>query len=377
MKNKLKKKSILIDSRWIRSLNIDGIGNFTLNVLIELTKNNQFDFFIIISSQEIENLLKSKLQNIEINFIQHKFDINSIKGSIKLLKIIKEIKPNIFFSPNLSITGFLFIKNHYVVIHDLIPLKFPELFKNASLKFKLFYATKLFQKLSTLTCKKVIAVSQNTKKDIKKILKIKESKIEVITEGVTNFDTELNIELLSKKFNIKDNYLLFVGRHEKYKNIDKVINAYLDLTENIKENLSLVIIGKSNNVVTPDLKILSKQNNKIIFLESLSPEDLSLFYKNAKILVHLSEYEGFGLTVLEAMSYGIPVIASNISSIPEVVGDSSFLVDITNKREIIDKINLLISDEELYKKISKSVKERSKIFTWKKTSEQLLQIFDF
>jgi glycosyltransferase involved in cell wall biosynthesis len=375
MKNKLKKKSILVDARWIRSLNIDGIGNFTLNVLIELTKNTQFDFFIIINSQEIENLLQSKLQNIEINFIQHKFDINSIKGSIKLLEILKKIQPNVFFSPNLSITGFLFIKNHYVVIHDLIPLKFPELFENASLKFKLFYATKVFQKLSILTCKKVIAVSQNTKKDIKEILKIKEEKIKVITEGVTHFETKLNKEILSKKFNIANEYLLFVGRHEKYKNIDKVINAYLNLPENIKETLSLVIIGKSNNLVTPDLKKLGN-NNKIIFLESLSPEDLSLFYKSAKILVHLSEYEGFGLTVLEAMSYGIPVIASNISSIPEVVGDSSFLVDINNEKEIIDKIKILISDQELYKKISNSVKERSKIFTWKKTSEQLLQIFD-
>jgi glycosyltransferase involved in cell wall biosynthesis len=375
MKNKLKKKSILVDARWIRSLNIDGIGNFTLNVLIELTKNTQFDFFIIINSQEIENLLQSKLQNIEINFIQHKFDINSIKGSIKLLEILKKIQPNVFFSPNLSITGFLFIKNHYVVIHDLIPLKFPELFENASLKFKLFYATKVFQKLSILTCKKVIAVSQNTKKDIKEILKIKEEKIKVITEGVTHFETKLNKEILSKKFNIDNEYLLFVGRHEKYKNIDKVINAYLNLPENIKETLSLVIIGKSNNLVTPELKKLGN-NNKIIFLESLSPEDLSLFYKSAKILVHLSEYEGFGLTVLEAMSYGIPVIASNISSIPEVVGDSSFLVDINNEKEIIDKIKILISDQELYKKISNSVKERSKIFTWKKTSEQLLQIFD-
>lgn len=375
MKNKLKKKSILVDARWIRSLNIDGIGNFTLNVLIELTKNTQFDFFIIINSQEIENLLQSKLQNIEINFIQHNFDINSIKGSIKLLEIIKKIQPNVFFSPNISITGFLFIKNHYVVIHDLIPLKFPELFKNASLKFKLFYATKVFQKLSILTCKKVIAVSQNTKKDVKKILKIKEEKIKVITEGVAHFETELNKEILSKKFNIANEYLLFVGRHEKYKNIDKVINAYLNLPENIKENLSLVIIGKSNNLVTPDLKKLGN-NNKIIFLESLSPEDLSLFYKSAKILVHLSEYEGFGLTVLEAMSYGIPVIASNISSIPEVVEDSSFLVDINNEKEIIDKITILINDIELYKKISKSVKERSKIFTWKKTSEQLIHIFD-
>lgn len=377
MKNKLKKKSILVDARWIRSLNIDGIGNFTLNVLIELTKNTQFDFFIIINSQEIENLLQSKLQNIEINFIQHKFDINSIKGSIKLLEILKKIQPNVFFSPNLSITGFLFIKNHYVVIHDLIPLKFPELFENASLKFKLFYATKVFQKLSILTCKKVIAVSQNTKKDIKEILKIKEEKIKVITEGVTHFETKLNKEILSKKFNIDNEYLLFVGRHEKYKNIDKVINAYLNLPENIKETLSLVIIGKSNNLVTPELKKLGKENKKIIFLESLSPEDLSLFYKSAKILVHLSEYEGFGLTVLEAMSYGIPVIASNISSIPEVVGDSSFLVDINNEKEIIDKITILINDIELYKEISKSVKERSKIFTWKKTSEQLLHIFDF
>ncbi|MFN4150930.1 MAG: glycosyltransferase family 4 protein [Candidatus Sericytochromatia bacterium] len=377
MENKLKKKSILVDARWIRSLNIDGIGNFTLNVLIELTKNTQFDFFIIINSQEIENLLKYKFQNIEINFIQHNFDINSIKGSIKLLKIIKKIKPNVFFSPNLSITGFLFIKNHYVVIHDLIPLKFPELFKSASLKFKLFYATKVFQKLSILTCKKVIAVSQNTKKDVKEILKIKEEKIKVITEGVTHFETELNREFLSKKFNINNDYLLFVGRHERYKNIDKVINAYLNLPENIKENLSLVIIGKSNNLVTPNLKKLGKENKKIIFLESLSPQDLSLFYKNAKILVHLSEYEGFGLTVLEAMSYGIPVIASNISSIPEVVGDSSFLVDINKEKEIIDKITILINDIELYKKISKSVKERSKIFTWKKTSEQLIHIFDF
>lgn len=365
-------KKILIDARWIRSLNIDGIGNFTLNVIIELTKYKDINFIIVSSSNQVENFIKSKVNLENISFITHQYDINSIKGAIKFSSLVSKTSPDIVFSPNVSITGFLPIKNHFVVVHDLIPIIFPDLFKNAGLKFKLFYSNKFIQRLSLFFCSKIIAVSNNTKKDLSNYLKIAEDKIDVITEGVIKLENTHNI---SSQFKIDKEYLLFVGRHEKYKNIDKVIEVYKQLPELIRVKYNLVIIGKSNPNITPNLKLISSDNKNILFFESLKPEELAYFYKNAKLLIHLSEYEGFGLTILEAMSYGIPVVASNISSIPEVVGKYDFLVDINNKLDILNKINTLLEDELLYKSTSIKLKKRAEEFSWSITAKQLIKIF--
>ncbi len=366
---------IIIDTRWIRSLKIDGIANFTLNITRELLKS-EHQFILITNSNEITDFLKLSLGNVKPVFYYTNCSVNSFKNVYLIPKIISKLKPDIYFSPCYPFFSPL-IKGcrHVGVIHDLIPLIFPEMFKNASKKFRLFYCNKLVQKLIIKKLDTVITVSKSTKNDLINLLGINLGKINIITEGCRLEDIAEK-EDLPEKFNINKEFFLFVGRHEPYKNISGLIKIYNQLPENIKNTYLLVIIGKFDQNTQILFSLVKKLNEekRVIFIDSVMPEQLPLFYKKAKILLHLSLYEGFGLTILEAMRYGLPVIGYNVSSIPEVAGDVGILAEPGNDTDIIENIIKLIDNKELYRDLKFKGIERAKSFTWENSAKQVLEI---
>jgi len=367
---------IVIEARWIKCP-VDGISSFTLNIIKELlTIDSKNEYILLINSESVKNFIETYIQKdvSKISYILD-FSLSSLKNIYKLPKIILELKADIYFSPNYSFFNLFISKCKKIsVVHDLIPLIFSEMFKNASLKFKIFYCNKYLQKFVLNNLDEIVTVSESSKKDLLKYLNLREDKIKVISEGTTNFNIEKNFDsdITANK------YFLFVGRHEIYKNISTLIEVYNLLPQNIKDEYKLLIIGKFNDKVTPKLKTLVAKyylEKNIIFFDSIIPDKLHYFYKNAKMLIHLSLYEGFGLTILESMSYGIPVIASNVSSIPEVIGNAGILVNPNNHNQIIDSIIKLIDDKNLYKELSDKSIERAKFFNWENTAKQLLEIF--
>lgn len=371
-------KKIILDGRWIRSINIDGIGNFTLNIIKKLIQSDKNEYILLLNSTEIEEKMFSNEFN-SIRIIQVANSINSIKSILEIRKIIKEIKPDIYFSPCYSFLE-MFLGNKIIkisVIHDLIPIIYSNLFKKASFKFKLFFCNKIAQKIFISKIDKIISVSESTKKDLNKYLGINLNKISVITEGFESNNIDFDENYIKNKYNIDFEFFLFVGRHEIYKNIGKLIEIYSKLDIEIKNKYKLVIIGKFNentNIFLEQVKNLKEEKN-IIFINSVSFDELQFFYKKAKILLHFSLYEGFGLTLLESMANKTPVIAYNTSSIPEVVSDSGILVEIDNEEQIFNAIEKLLTDNEFYDFISKKGLERAKYFSWEKTKEQIEAIF--
>jgi glycosyltransferase involved in cell wall biosynthesis len=108
----------------------------------------------------------------------------------------------------------------------------------------------------------------------------------------------------------------------------------------------------------------------------VSDEDLPMFYNCADIFVYPSLYEGFGLPPLEAMACGIPVITSNTSSLPEVIGDAGIMVDPTDDKSLSDAMYSVLTDKELWQHMSNNGLQRSKIFTWEKAAKEILEIYD-
>lgn len=369
-------KKIILDARWIRSKNVDGIGNFTFNVIKRLLVNKNHDYYVIVQSEGMEDFLKEKL-SFEFNSIVIDEPVNSLKSIFKIRKIVSTLKPDIYFSPCYSFLE-LFITNcqKISVIHDIIPVLFPELFKKASLKFKLFFCNKSIQKLFTSKIDKIIAVSESTKKDLNKVLNVPLTKVTVITEGFDFSESITDSDFIKNKYKLDQEFFLFVGRHEIYKNIHTLIKTYSKLSNEIKNQYKLVIIGKYNENTTyfKNLAIDLKEEN-IYFLNSVEFNELPAFYKKAKLLIHLSLYEGFGLTLLEAMSQGTPVIASNISSIPEVVGDAGILVNSDDEKTIISTIERFLTDSVFYNYYAKKSLERASFFNWDKTAKQIEEIF--
>jgi glycosyltransferase involved in cell wall biosynthesis len=369
---------IIIDTRWIRSLKIDGIANFTLNITRELLNSgSQYDWLLLVESDEIADYLVN-YTGAEAKKFFYRVDcsVNSLKNFYLVPKIISELKADIFFSPCYPFFSPFVKIRHIGVVHDLIPLIFPEMFKDSTFKFKLFYCNRFFQQKSLNHLSTIITVSHSTKNDLVKYLGQKPERIKVIVEGSNLFNPDA--EYNPQPTGINGEYFLFVGRHEKYKNIDTLIRVYHQLPENIKNKYSLLIIGKFAGTYSRDLMELVRQGGeekRVKFIDSVMPEELPGYYKNAKILIHLSLYEGFGLTVAEAMNFGLPVIASDRSSIPEVVGDGGILVNPQDIGQVTEAIIKLIENAELYKKLSENGRQRAGQFTWQKSAQQLREIF--
>ncbi|MFN8671859.1 MAG: glycosyltransferase family 1 protein [Candidatus Sericytochromatia bacterium] len=379
-------KKIIFDARWIRNINLDGIGNFTLNTLkylIKIEKEAQINtkiellYFIIIQNKEIESFIKKEFPEIKNLFIIEN-DINSLKAILKINNLIFKVKPDIFFSPCYSFLEFFLIKTYKIaVVHDLIPIIFPNSFINASFKFKLFYCNKIIQRFFINASNKIVAVSNSTKNDLNKYLNINLSKISVIMEGFDKNIQKDDYNYLNDKYALKNNFFLFVGRHEEYKNIDKLIYIYSKLSYEIKNNYKLIIIGKEKEITTKLKKLVEdlKEENHIIFFSNIIFEDLIGFYQKAKILLHFSKYEGFGLTLLESMSQGTPVIANNTSSIPEVIGEAGILVNVENEIEIVNSIEKLLKDTNYYDLLVKKSIKQANLFNWENTAKSFRELF--
>jgi len=226
--------------------------------------------------------------------------------------------------------------------------------------------------------KKVIAVSENTKKDLIHLYKVPENKITVIYEGC-----EDEFKIQNSKFKIMESlcngkYLLFIGRLEARKNICGIIEAFEILKSKYHIPHKLILAGNfghgKENVKNKIAN--SKYKEDIILPGYVRDEEKFEMMKNADAFLFPSFYEGFGLPILEAQSAGVPVVTSNISSMPEVSGNGAILVDPNKTEEIADAVQKLISEEGYKNDIIKKGLENVKRFSWDKCAEEIAQLIN-
>lgn len=263
-----------------------------------------------------------------------------------------------------------------VTVHDLSIYKFPKLFPKGQ-----FLNTKLEIPNALKTAKKIIAVSQSVKQDLKKIFNIPEHKIKVIYNGINKElfqkSPELEIEKIKKQHCIKENYILFLGTLEPRKNIETLIEAYELFQKNSIVKYQLVIAGKEGWTAGKIHKkaLHSPYKKNIIFTGYVSPENLNALFSKAKVFVFPSLREGFGTPVIEAMAKKIPVITSNVESLPEITAGSAILINPKKKEEISEAMELILNNEELRTKLIEKGFKRAKEFCWEKCAKETLKIY--
>lgn len=226
---------------------------------------------------------------------------------------------------------------------------------------------------------KIIAVSHYTKKDLIKHLGIPEEKITVVYEGVDHriFKPTQGLRL------IPDPYILYVGSEHPRKNLASLLNAFKKVKEEKRfENLKLVKVGKGGGreadfrkQTLNTIQALGLEK-EVIFTEFVSEEELLVYYSGAECFVFTSLFEEFGLTLLEAMACGCPVIASNRTSVPEIVGGAGLLIVPYNVDDISSAIREVLSNESLRKELSKKGIERSSQFSWRKAAEETMKVYE-
>jgi len=247
-------------------------------------------------------------------------------------------------------------------IHDLTIFKYPEIVPKRIIevhKRKLSWVKK--------ECDLVIADSYCTKEDIVHYLKIPSEKIHVIYLGVDSsfYPQDHNkISEIKDKYGIDGEYILAFGAPGFRKNIDGVIKAFKRLQKKIPHNL-VIIGGEEQN------------SERIINLKIVPLSDLPAFFTGASCFVYPSFYEGFGLPVLEAMACGCLVVSSNKGSLKEIIGDSVFVTDPKDSKDIEQKIQeaLNLSDNEYQERINRGFKNANK-FTWENTARETLKVYE-
>jgi glycosyltransferase involved in cell wall biosynthesis len=257
---------------------------------------------------------------------------------------------------------------------DLSYIYFPHLFNASDL-----YQLQNWTKYSAKNAKKILTISESSKRDIIRVYDIPHDRVVVTYPGQkeTYSGEILSMEVLQKTYHILGEYVLFVGTLQPRKNIEKLIEAFSQVVQK-HPHLSLVIVGKHGWLYEDILKAPQKFGvaEKVKFVSFVPDHDLAAFYTHAICYVLPSLYEGFGLPVLEAMAYNCPVITSNVSSLPEAGGDAALYIDPKNAGDIAEKIMSLVENPHLRKELIEKGKKQIKKFSWEKTAKETLAVLE-
>ena len=228
------------------------------------------------------------------------------------------------------------------------------------------------KKILTRKADLILSISENTKNDLIEIYDVPENKVKVVYLANSLISSNcLTIDKLIERYDINKSYLLYVGSRNSYKNFGMLLDIY---SNHFSEKFGLICFG-GNVFNKVELKKIAsiKTSHKVIQLSG-SDDLLASLYKHAFCFVFPSLYEGFGIPPLEAMSMGCPVIASNASSIPEVVDDAAIQFAPHSKDKLIDAIESLY-DESKRNDLIKRGFEQEKKFNWDKMANETLDIY--
>lgn len=283
--------------------------------------------------------------------------------------------PSVFFNTE-QILPLFAPKRSVVTVHDLAYEIFPREYAPRHRAYLQFVTRHAVHK-----AKKIIAVSERTKRDISKYYAVPQRKIEVIYHGFMHNQLkdpeDVAHDINARKLLPTHNpYFLFVGRLEKKKNIVRLIEAFEYFCARTKEPFDLVLAGAPGfgyEQIAYAIKH-SPYASRIHESGYVSPEVKTVLYTHAFAFVFISLYEGFGLPVLEAQNAGIPVIASDTSSIPEVVGKAGIMVDPQDPVAVAKAMEDLLVHKKLRPYLIKKGYENLERFSWKQSAQQTLDL---
>jgi glycosyltransferase involved in cell wall biosynthesis len=261
-----------------------------------------------------------------------------------------------------------------VTIHDMQYVYYPGYFS----KTKLLY-WKYLLPLSATRSDVILTVSENTKADIANFLNIPKNKIFVTYEApkfCADSGEDAPLPTVMKKYGIRHNYILSVASLLPHKNLDRLIEAFALLEDKIDHQL--VLAGIKGHALDEIRKMIGnklKQPSRVAILGYISNQDLEAIYKRASLFILPSLFEGFGIPLLEAMSLGCPVAASNKTSIPEVVGDAALLFDPNSANQIAEAIFSVVSDKTCRERLIDRGRQRVKLFSWEKMAGETIDAY--
>ena len=367
---------IVIDARRIRDF---GIGTYIRSLIQALSKIDSTNQYTVVSGPAEVSLLAGLGENF--NAAVYARDDHSFFDHLAFPVFLRGLSPDLVHIP-LNRVPMLMIKPYVVTIHDMANLLFED---HSSLRMQL---RRFRFRRGLIRAARVIAVSEATKRDVENVLGVPPDRIRRVYNapdpGFSQRASSPGQEQsrILERYQIHYPFLLYAGNIRKHKNVPRLVEAFAVVrgqlsSHPVYKDLRLVIIGDtiSEHPAVRQTVIKSRVEEVVRFLGFVPFETLRCFYESAVGFVFPSRYEGFGLPPLEAMACGTPVVTSNVSSLPEVVGDAAVMVNPENVFDIARGICEVLLDEELRSRLIRRGREQATRFSWSWTARQVLEIY--
>jgi glycosyltransferase involved in cell wall biosynthesis len=232
-------------------------------------------------------------------------------------------------------------------------------------------------KKATESAEHIIAISEHGKSELLHFFDIDPDRITVTPLAAhERFKPDKRSTYILKKYQIPEHYILSIGTLEPRKNLKTLIIAYLKLSPSLRKRHKLIITGKKGWLQSDIEDLINNNPSDIRFLGYVPEEELPSLYSGAMFFVYPSYYEGFGLPIVEAMACGTPVITSNVSSMPEIAGESAIFFNPCSQQELYNAMMLLLQDEGLRIKLSRKGLLQSRKFSWKDTAGKTIKVYE-
>lgn len=364
-----------IDARIFAHKNFGGISRSVFNVIQIWKEKYKGDEFYLFSYSDIN------IGNLPDNWhivVKRSFVNTGVVWSRTVLpRLLKKYKIDAYWGTNYTLPPKIKGIHYFLTIYDLAIMHFKGIGK-----IKTELSLRLFGKSNCLKADKIIAISEATKKDIIDLWEIDERKIIVSYCGgpqiIDSYISKNEQNSICKNIRKLSNFFLFIGTIEPRKNIITIVHAFEKFCEETGEDAKLVICGKTGWRCESIYEAINHSiyKNNIILTGYVDDNEKCFLMKNAKAFLYPSLYEGFGIPILEAMEYDLPIITSDISSMPEVGGDAVlYLRNQTNSDELknLMKKTYYLTDEEKNVLIKK-MNGQSRKFSWDKNAEEIMRV---
>ncbi|MCS6824096.1 MAG: glycosyltransferase family 4 protein [Cytophagaceae bacterium] len=363
---------IAVNTRLLLEDRLEGIGRFTYECLKRITTHHpENEFYFLFDRPYSSKFIFSKNITPIVLFPQARHPLlYYLYFEYSVPRILKKIKADCF----LSTDGYMSLSTQVKTLNVIHDINFEHRPKDLPLFHRLYYRH-FFPKFAK-QASRIATVSEYSKKDICNTYQIPEDKVDVVYNGCNEGFRPISQDEISKtryKYSSGRPYFLFVGSLHKRKNIPNMLKAFDRFKNTFPSDIKLLLAGQPmwDDSDYRDVYLNMKHKNEVVLLGRVRDSELKKIVASALALTYIPFFEGFGIPILEAMYCDVPVLTSNVTSLPEVAGDAALLVSPDSVEQISDAMLTIAQNVELRQDLIAKARIRRSLFSWDVTADKL------